>query len=84
LHSVQAILEAGMSDDLAGAFIIRFYLLFFTVPVVLALLGRVVTDAAAQRNIILGTLLVTVVYLVFGWPRGDRIRRTLRGPRGDT
>ena len=73
-----------MSEDPVGAFVIRFYLLFFTVPVVLALLGRVVTDATAQRGIILGALLVTVVYLLFGWPSGDGRHRTRGRSRDDT
>ncbi len=73
-----------MREDQFAALLLRFYLLFFTVPVVLTLLGRVVTDASAQRDIVLGALLVTVVYLVIGWPKGGEIHRTLGRSRDDT
>ncbi len=73
-----------MGIDSFSALLLRFYLLAFMNPIVLALLGRVITDAHTQQDIVLGALLVAVVYLVIGWPRGGLVDRTLRGSRDDT
>ncbi len=67
-----------MDDDQHGSFWIRLYILTMSVPVLLAVLGRMIVDPGAQRVTLVVVVILTVVYLFVGWPTAAQVNR----PRG--